>query len=690
MDLVTNGSVGEAGGIQMKLGTRLIIFSSIFLLLLPWLAYQFVDEVEKSLLQAQEEAQSMTASAIAMVLNGYTGLFEMDENALYVYPIRQSIDIDGYDEDWIELEHRFISLTAGSSSATDQASSDHQEQSATSLLLVNKGPYLYAYLRVKDKDIVYRHPRYRYLDSSDHVRLELLDEDGQRRRFILLGEAQGQISAYEVEDDWRMWKSGQHVNAIYGVWQETATGYDLELRLPLRWLNENRRLSFSVANVYGENERYLASVVSTRSTDSSALNPLLFQSKEISKVIKNLGGSDSRICVIDSYRRVRAVIGGHELDTSLCHATDRVNASLVSTALAGSAQVTRLLQGDEMLIVAAHPVLDAEEVVGTVLVSKNSQQILSQQRETLRDIVVATLVLFALVFFSLLSFSSWLAFRINRLKKQASALIDDSGRFTTDIELPDTATRDEIGELSRSFASLLAKLNAYTRFLETVPRMLRHEILNPVNTISMSLQRGDSMKLSGDDGSAAVNAIEQLQLIVSSLTEAANIDEVLAHDEVEDFDLAALLAEYVSSCQLKHPDTRFSYSGDKQGVHIKGNDLRLVQLLDKLKDNAIDFAVPGSEVIFELSQDEEGERGQRHDGSVIIRVKNEGELIPQAVLDNLFRGMTSHRSERTGVPHLGIGLYVAHQIARFHGGKLEITNRRDKQGVEVRLVLPRV
>jgi K+-sensing histidine kinase KdpD len=95
-------------------------------------------------------------------------------------------------------------------------------------------------------------------------------------------------------------------------------------------------------------------------------------------------------------------------------------------------------------------------------------------------------------------------------------------------------------------------------------------------------------------------------------------------------------------------------------------------------------------VVFELSQHEDHERGQQHDRSVIIRVKNEGELIPQGVLDNLFRGMTSHRTAKSDTPHLGIGLYVAHQIARFHGGKLQITNRRDKHGVEVSLVLPRI
>ena len=80
----------------MKLGTRLLVFSSIFLVMLPWFGYHFIEKIERSLLQGQEEAQSMSASAIATVLNGYTGLFDTDEHALYVYPFKQNINIDGY------------------------------------------------------------------------------------------------------------------------------------------------------------------------------------------------------------------------------------------------------------------------------------------------------------------------------------------------------------------------------------------------------------------------------------------------------------------------------------------------------------------------------------------------------------------------------------------------------------------
>ena len=652
----------------MKLGTRLLVFSSIFLVMLPWLGYHFIEKIERSLLLGQEEAQSMSAAAIATILNGYTSLFDTDEHALYVYPFKQNINIDGYDEDWIQLKEQFTSY-ANDSFSLLLANNE----------LVDETQYLYVYLRVTDNDIVYRNPRYVPLDSSDHIRLEYLDAENQRNRLVLITEGQGNLSVYEVTENWNEWKDGKHVNAVYGVWRETGYGYDVEIRLPGKWLEPNRRLSISIVNVFGENERNIDTVVSTHTIDNNTLNPLLFQSHEISSVLKNLSESDSRICVIDRYRRVRAVIGGQAIQASLCHAIDKVSEALVNKVLLGNAQVKRIEDEGETIIVAARPVFDGDEVIGAVLVSKNSRQILALQRDTLNDVVLATLAIFSLVFVSLLFFSSWLAFRINRLKKQTASLIDDSGRFVGHVELSECDHGDEIGELSRSFSSLLGRLNGYTRFLETVPRMLRHEILNPVNTISMSLQKLQQKNDSADIVIAG-NAVKQLQLIVSSLTEAANIDEALIQDEVKKIDIAALLSEYVSNSQLKHSAARLCYYGEKRGLYVQGNDIRIAQLLDKIKDNALDFALPGTEIAFQLDTNQYQQ--------VIISVKNEGEYIRQEQLDLLFQGMVSHRSVKTATPHLGIGLYVAHQIARFHHGQLKIANRGDKQGVVVSLLLP--
>ncbi|MBL4712599.1 MAG: hypothetical protein JKX75_08915 [Gammaproteobacteria bacterium] len=664
----------------MKLGTRLLIFSSIFLVLLPWFGFHFITKIEQSLLQGQEEAQSMTASAISTVLRGYTRLFDADEHALYVYPAHQVITIDGYDEDWTQLKDQF----------------SFQAANVFSLLLTNDAQYLYAYLRVKDDNIVYRNPRYIALDSSDHVRLEYLDENNKRHRLVLLTEGQGNISVYEVDSNWRLWKRGNHLNAVFGNWRETSDGYDLELRLPVKWLEPNRRLSLSVVNVFNENQRKPDTVHATRNHDVESLNPILYQSQEINNVIQNLSELESRICVIDIFRRVRSVIGGNLMSTSLCQAIDKVSESLVSEVLQGNKQVTRIEQQGEIIIVAAYPVFDGEEIIGAVLVSKDSQQILSLQRETLRDVVFATIGLFFLVFLSLLIFSSWLTFRINRLTKQTASLLDDSGRIITSVELSDVRHGDAIGDLSRSFTVLLDSLHRYTQFLETVPSMLRHEILNPVNTLSMSLQKIQTVSPEHtlSDIAVANSAIKQLQMIVSSLTEAANIDQALKHDDVETIDIAALLIEYVRNSQAKHRHAKLRYQGVEKHVYIQGNDIRIVQLLDKVKDNALDFSLSGTTILFQLDIFQ-GDK-------VRLSVKNEGEILSQQQLANQFTGMVSSRSVNTtsdeNVPHLGIGLFVANRIAQFHQAVLQIKNWQTvatnhlecKQGVDVILLLPMI
>ncbi len=283
----------------MKLTTRLFIFSSVILVLLPVSAYYFIGKIEKSILQGQQEAQSMTASAIAIVVQGYTDLFDIEEDALYVYPKKRGLLVDGYaskDEDWTALKEKFSSY-----------------EDVFSLLLLDDAQYLYAYLKVKNSNIVYRHPRYIPLDSSDHVRLEYIDSNGQHQRLLMLAEGQGHVSVYEVHDNWQSWKTGQHVTAVYAVWHETSTGYDIELRLPAQWLEPHRRLSISVVNVFGENERNPEHIVSTQVLDSELLNPLLIRSSVISGAIKSLIESDSQICVIDKYRRVRAVIGDNHI-----------------------------------------------------------------------------------------------------------------------------------------------------------------------------------------------------------------------------------------------------------------------------------------------------------------------------------------------------------------------------------------
>ena len=529
---------------------------------------------------------------------------------------------------------------------------------------------------------MYRHPQYRRLDHSDHVRVELTNAEAERKRYILITDGEGQVSVYEMRADWKTAVSGQPVYALSGFWRERIDGYDVELHIPAAWFGPQPEMTLSVANVDDTVARTIDTIVATHGQGGeNKLNRLITRSPELDRILQGLESAHAAICVVDSYRRIRGVYGAAE-GTTLCSQIEAVSGELVASALDGqpSAQRYQTASG-KTLILAVHPVYADDKVLGAVLVEKSSSHILGLQRQSLLEIIFAAFVVFMIAIVSLMLFAAWLAYRIRRLQREASRAIDADGRVNTDHIRSDAFAADEIGQLSRDISSLLFRLKSYTGFLESIPRTLRHEILNPVNTISMSLQKVDAGENAASVINSARKAVQQLEMIVHGLTEAAHIDAALTHDDVHHFDMAALVYEYVQNSRLKHGNARFEFLGPESGLYVVGNDLRLAQLLDKLKDNALDFSPSTSVVVFEVKE---------HQDAMELSVTNQGPPIPQEVLDSSFHGMVSRRTNTTSRPHLGIGLYIADRIARQHGGRLHLFNLPDDSGVSVSLHLPLV
>ena len=675
---------------RLSLGMQIIAFSSVFLLALPWLGVRYMDEMTEFLVKGQGDAQLLAAQAIASVLHNRSDLFNVadlpsnalvEESSLYVYPLDAGIVIDGYGSDWESLlsqqkqfgrESLIYDRTAGSATAI-----------SFGLLLGEHNQYLYGFISVSDSTVVYRHPGYARLDSSDQVRIELINAEGETRRYAILAEAPGNASIYEMADDWARPSTGKPVYQLNAVWQDKPHGYDVEFRLPLAWLNVDKQLMVSVVDVNSGAERKVDAVIATLATEKSGyLNKLITRSAELDRIIKGLSYSDATVCIVDQFRRVRAVVANATVPSELCSLTDKVAADMVASAIAGKSTVHRDVGNyAEALVTASHPVYQGNDIIGAVLVEKNSSTILRQQRSSLNKIVVATVVVIIAALIGLLLFSSLLAYRIRSLQREVAGAIDPDGRLLKTVIMSGQYAGDEVGELSRGFSTLLSQLKSYTGFLESVPRTLRHEILNPLNTISMTLQKlSDTEQKDAELISSAKSAMRQLELIVHSLTEAAHIDDGLAQDEKIVFDFSELMAEYVANIKRKHPDSVFAYTGPESGIAIEGSDLRLTQMLDKLKDNAIDFSKTGSVIHFELRVD--------NNKQASVSICNQGPLISDDVIRHLGDGISSFRQGTPGQPHLGIGLYVASRIARYHNGSLKIINTNNKDGVCVLVLLP--
>jgi sigma-B regulation protein RsbU (phosphoserine phosphatase) len=132
--------------------------------------------------------------------------------------------------------------------------------------------------------------------------------------------------------------------------------------------------------------------------------------------------------------------------------------------------------------------------------------------------------------------------------------------------------------------------------------------------------------------------------------------------------------------QAVHPDRTFELdvSGDLSGVW---DPARLTQVVANLLQNAIQHGSAGSPVKVSA-------RGEREE--VVVTVHNEGPAISESARQRIFEPFV--RGERRSLPRksnsLGLGLYIAREIAAAHGGSVDVKSSEDK-GTTFMVRLPR-
>ncbi|MCB1742802.1 MAG: hypothetical protein KDK91_20670 [Gammaproteobacteria bacterium] len=356
----------------------------------------------------------------------------------------------------------------------------------------------------------------------------------------------------------------------------------------------------------------------------------------------------------------------------------------VRDARRGTPAISWQIQSDgRMTVAAAHPIRRDGRVAAVALVEESATAILQARGEALSELIWTTTLVFTLGSLLLLGVTLGVGSRIRRLRNEALGATDPQGRVRRPID-PRPRETDEIGDLRRSFVAVLGRLQEYNHYLEQLSRRLSHELRTPLAVIRSSL---DNLAMCADMAEAeryaarARDGIQRLETILSRMSEAARLEEALLDAETEQIDLGAFLAAAVDAYADTWPDVRFELSVPPRSCTAKVSPELLMQLIDKLVANAIDFHSEATPVGIGLDGDETHYR---------LEVRNHGPLLPAVDSDRLFESMVSMRKDSGGQGvHLGLGLYIARLIATFHGGQLSATDLANGSGVSVTLTLPR-
>jgi len=433
---------------------------------------------------------------------------------------------------------------------------------------------------------------------------------------------------------------------------------------------------------------------------------------EIDAILKGLERGSSRIWVVSRGYRVLALAGSlkradlpepsilqRTLGWLLAPPTEEFDDTIAEDAVAAGREVAAALQGAAstrtratrdgraVIVSAAHPIWVGDEVQGAVVVEETTNRIASLRSQALERLLVATLAAFGLAAAALLWFATRISNRIRRLAGEAEAAIDARGRVTRLTTASDAA--DEIGDLSRSFTTVLERLARYNAYLEALAGRLSHELRTPVAVVRSSLENLHAARTPEETRTylaRAEDGLARLGTILARMTEASRLEQGLSAAARERFDAAAVVRGCVEGYRLAYDGRAQGASGGRaQGargarsfelalpgepVPVQGAPDLLAQMLDKLVENAVDFAVDGTAIRISLSAEAR------------LRVENQGPPLPEAIRDSLFDSMVSQRGgQKDGAPHLGLGLYIARLIAEFHGGRLVAENLPGGTGV---------
>ena len=718
---------------------KLVLLSSL-LLLIPWLGNRYILEMEQYLSRGQEQTVLGTARALATALSERPELFKESSYSraesgqdLYVYPIVYPLTLeDNSLADWqdyqqYEQHYRESSLIPN---PENQLSSFRGQDAlgdplSFRLMLGEHERSLFIYFRVIDEHLVLRDRDGLRVDRSDSLRLSLVNRDGVFERYVMAPYDDLVIYPYRIDTEVIDVSSLMHEPRISGRWRVITEGYEVELQLPVEMVGN--KLSLAVYDVDNPASRMVAAIVSTSGMEiPRELGTLRRPTPEIDRIVAGMGHTNSRVQVVDLSQRVLLSVGDIQtatgliltdagstrsgflgwLEDNILHPLYYKVLTRPTTDFVDDLYQGGVVEGDHLvpaltglattryrtidnaaaddtirILEAAYPIIAGDDVLGAVVVDQNMNGIRTFRNQALEALFDTMLAILLFTMLALFLFATNLSGRIRGLRNQAEKIIDDAGRITNTI-MP-SRSADELGDLSRSFAGIVDRLSQYTHYLENMSSRLSHELRTPVTVVRSSLENL-AMVTKGEDAQVYIQRAEEgitrLNLILTNMSEAARLEQILQSSDKEETDLAKVIDACVQEYQQIYPNVEFESRISLQPVRIMGNADYIAQLMDKVVANAVEFSLDNKPVRVACYED---------GGDAIVSVANAGPYLDHDMKDRIFDSMVSVRPEgKKKQPHLGMGLHIARMIADFHNGYIYADNLLDEEGVIVVLRIP--
>jgi len=285
----------------------------------------------------------------------------------------------------------------------------------------------------------------------------------------------------------------------------------------------------------------------------------------------------------------------------------------------------------------------------------------------------ALIVALGLSFLMTILIARWITAPLQRLTEAVHSVAH--GRFA---RIPPSGPR-EIQTLANSFNEMTERVEASQRAQQDLVANVSHDLKTPLTSIqgfAQALLDGTAATPADAHNAAQViyDEAARMNRMLHGLLDLARFDAGQPEMARTPFDLTAL---------LRTLGQNFAVQAEQAGVRLQldlpegapkdsflmiiGDPDRLGQVFANLLDNALKYSPFGGQVRLSVRQ---------LDGWVELRLTDDGPGIPPRELERIFeRFYQTDKSRRSGRQGAGLGLSIAREIVRAHGGSLHAENR---------------
>ena len=243
--------------------------------------------------------------------------------------------------------------------------------------------------------------------------------------------------------------------------------------------------------------------------------------------------------------------------------------------------------------------------------------------------------------------------------------------------------KNEIAGLAGDFDEMAGKIEALVGGQKRLLRDISHELRSPLARLGVALElaRQDNDKNARDK---ALNRIEieaeRMNEMIGQLLSLTRLENSAKELPLSDFDVCALLDRLVQDADFEARKNHSKVTFNRPGfVAISGNEELLARAFENVIRNGIRYTADGTQVAVDLS---------RNSDEILIQIADQGPGVPEDALAKLFEPffrVANARDRQSG--GTGIGLAIAEQAVRLHGGSITASNRPGR-GLLVEIILP--